>query len=65
MTTLDLLYCPREPTDTVPLGRVTETMRAYWTPWLGAAPAARHARELAARAAGDPLALLAADLDCA
>jgi GNAT superfamily N-acetyltransferase len=65
VTILDLLYCPRQPTDSVPLERVTETMRAYWAPWLGPARASRHAGELAARAADDPVELLPADLGCA
>jgi GNAT superfamily N-acetyltransferase len=52
VTILDLLYCPREPADTVPTALVGATMRAYWTPWLGAAEASRHARELESRAHG-------------
>jgi GNAT superfamily N-acetyltransferase len=52
VTSLDLLYCPREPTDSVPTALVVATMRAYWLPWLGAEQASRHARELADRALG-------------
>ena len=50
VTDLDLLYCPREPTGSVPTSFVVASMRAYWSPWLGATAARRHARELEARA---------------
>jgi GNAT superfamily N-acetyltransferase len=50
VTNLDLLYCPREPTDFVETSRVVATMRAYWSPWVP--DAAGHARELGARARG-------------
>jgi GNAT superfamily N-acetyltransferase len=52
VTILDLLFCPREPSATVPTALVVATMQAYWTPWLGKAEAGRHARELQARANG-------------
>jgi hypothetical protein len=52
VTVLDLLYCPHEPADSVPTSLVVNTMRAYWSGWLGRA-AERHARELEARAHGD------------
>jgi GNAT superfamily N-acetyltransferase len=52
VTILDLLYCPRQPADSVPTALVAATMRAYWTPWLGDAEASRHARELESRARG-------------
>ncbi len=52
VTILDLLYCPRQPADSVPTALVATTMRAYWTPWLGDAEASRHARELESRALG-------------
>ena len=32
--------------------RNVATMRAYWTPWLGASAARRHAKELEKRAQG-------------
>jgi hypothetical protein len=64
VTILDLLYCPRSAADTVPTHLVTETMRAYWTPWLGSEAARRHARELERRAGSETIALLAADADC-
>jgi len=51
VTILDLLYCPHSPADSVPTQLVVATMRAYWSPWLGDS-AARHARELEARAHG-------------
>jgi GNAT superfamily N-acetyltransferase len=52
VTVLDLLYCPHEPADSVPTSLVVNTMRAYWSGWLGRA-AERHARELEGRAHGD------------
>jgi GNAT superfamily N-acetyltransferase len=59
VTTLDLLYCPRDPADSVATALVVETMRAYWSPWLGATEAGRHARELESRADGrESLALI-------
>ena len=53
VTILDLLYCPHEPATTVPTSLVVNTMRAYWSPWLGT-QADRHARELQSRARGAP-----------
>jgi hypothetical protein len=62
VTILDLLFCPRTPTfrcaprgvpaDSVPTALVISTMRAYWSPWLGASAASRHAQELESRAHG-------------
>jgi GNAT superfamily N-acetyltransferase len=51
VTILDLLYCPRQPAESVATALVVATMRAYWSPWLGDA-ADRHARELESRARG-------------
>jgi GNAT superfamily N-acetyltransferase len=51
VTVLDLLFCPHEPADWVPTSLVVNTMRAYWSSWLGTA-AERHAHELEARAHG-------------
>ena len=51
VTILDLLYCTREPADTVPTALVVATMRAYWSGWLPDS-AARHASELESRAHG-------------
>ena len=57
VTNLDLLYCPREPTDSVETSRVLATLRAYWASWVP--DAARHLRELGERAQGSTrLALL-------
>ncbi|MDQ6670428.1 MAG: GNAT family N-acetyltransferase [Chloroflexota bacterium] len=52
VTILDLLYCPREPADSVPTALVVATMRAYWSPWFGAERASRHAHELELRSHG-------------
>jgi GNAT superfamily N-acetyltransferase len=54
VTTLDLLYCPHQPSETVATELVVNTMRAYWSPWLGKS-AERHARELQRRAGGADL----------
>jgi GNAT superfamily N-acetyltransferase len=53
VTILDLLYCPHAPSapQTVATRLVVDTMRAYWSAWLRES-AARHARELEARAHG-------------
>ena len=47
---LDLLYCPLDGGETVPLALVTRTMEAYWRGWLGPQRAAAEARALAERA---------------
>jgi GNAT superfamily N-acetyltransferase len=52
VTVLDLLFCPHEPAHSVATAFVVATMRAYWTPWMGAARADGHARELEQRAQG-------------
>jgi GNAT superfamily N-acetyltransferase len=52
VTILDLLFCPRPPTDWVPTALVVATMQAYWTPWMGESAARRHAGELESRAQG-------------
>lgn len=58
VTILDLLYCPHWPQVTVATRLVVDTMRAYWSGWLGASTE-RHARELEARAGGaEQLALI-------
>jgi hypothetical protein len=62
VTFLDLLYCPREPADSVPTSLVVATMQAYWSSWLGPAAARHHARELESRAESRPtLALIPPD----
>lgn len=64
VTNLDLLFCPAAPAESVPTALVVATLRAYWTPWLGARAADRHARELERRAAGrQALALLSPVLE--
>ncbi|AFZ66571.1 GNAT family N-acetyltransferase [Deinococcus peraridilitoris] len=50
VTNMDLLFCPRQPLTSLPTDLVADTMRTYWTPWLGEERARRHARELAGRA---------------
>ncbi|WP_420595164.1 GNAT family N-acetyltransferase [Deinococcus sp.] len=60
LTDLDLLYCPLEPSNSVPLALVTETLRAYWQSWLGPQRAAHEAQALAQRTGSDPVALLPA-----
>ena len=51
VTDLDLLYCPHDPSETVPTAFVAATMRAYWSGWLGQA-AGRYVDQLEARAHG-------------
>lgn len=52
VTNMDLLFCPAEPAEEVDVELVVATMRAYWSPWLGAPAAERHADELRRRAEG-------------
>ncbi len=47
---LDLLYCPLDGGDTVPLGLVTRTLEAYWRGWLGPQRARAEAEALSERA---------------
>jgi len=54
VTVMDLLFCPREPSDWVATSLVVATMQAYWTPWFGAPGARRHAQVLESRAHGAP-----------
>jgi GNAT superfamily N-acetyltransferase len=60
VTTMDLLFCPREPAEWVSSDLVAATMRAYWTDWLGRPVAERHAAELRRRCGGDRVRLLPA-----
>lgn len=53
VTTLDLLFCPREPSDRLATELVLSTMRSYWTPWLGAQRAAGAVDRLRGFAGGD------------
>ncbi len=53
VTTMDLLFCPHDASlSEVPTAWVTETMRAYWTPWLGLVRAGQAVAALEARANG-------------
>ncbi len=58
VTNMDLLFCPVAPADTISTRLVVDTMRAYWTPWLGASVAEREAQALQTRAGGEEIALL-------
>lgn len=52
VTNMDLLYCPRRPSEWVATELVVETMRAYWRSWIGPAAADRNAAELERRCGG-------------
>ncbi len=58
VTNMDLLFCPREALTSIPTKLVTETMRTYWTPWLGAKMAVLESKKLEARAGGQEIALV-------
>jgi hypothetical protein len=58
ITNMDLLFCPAVPSVTITTQIVLETMKAYWTPWLGPIAAQQHSRELKERANGERLELL-------
>ncbi|SMB89028.1 hypothetical protein SAMN00790413_00238 [Deinococcus hopiensis KR-140] len=60
LTDLDLLYAPLNGGNTVATALVAETMRAYWSGWLGKGRAGREAEALAERAGTGVLALLPA-----
>ena len=53
VTNMDLLYCPRDPADTVPVALVLDTMRAYWQDWLGERRTGQALAALAAQADAD------------
>ncbi len=65
VTNMDLLFCPHEPgLDRLPVQLVADTMRAYWTSWMGPQRAAKYAAELAARADGrEEVALISPTLE--
>ena len=58
VTNMDLLFCPREALTFIPTKLVVETMRTYWTPWLGAKMALLESKKLEARANAETIALL-------
>jgi GNAT superfamily N-acetyltransferase len=58
VTNMDLLFCPREALTSIPTTLVTETMRTYWTPWLGAKMAVLESKKLEMRGAGERIAIL-------
>lgn len=59
LTTLDLLFCPREHgARSVPTQLVTDTLRGYWSPWLGEARTQRELERLRELASGPTLALV-------
>jgi GNAT superfamily N-acetyltransferase len=58
VTNMDLLFCPREAATLISTSLVVETMRTYWTPWLGAKMAVLESKKLEARAGGETIALV-------
>lgn len=58
VTNMDLLYCPREPAESLPTETVVQTMLAYWGPWLGSAAARKHAQALSQRAGSEIIKLV-------
>jgi GNAT superfamily N-acetyltransferase len=52
VTNMDLLFCPREPSETISTDLVVATMQAYWLPWLGPIAAKHHAKILKSWANG-------------
>jgi GNAT superfamily N-acetyltransferase len=58
ITSMDLLFCPRQEAEWVAADLVVGTMLAYWTPWLGKAAAERNAVELRRRCGGARVALI-------
>lgn len=60
VTTMDLLFCPRAEAEWVSSDLVANTMRAYWTDWLGRVTAEKHAAELRRRCGGERVRLLPA-----
>jgi hypothetical protein len=61
LTTLDLLYCPRDAAVTeVPVELVTATLESYWLPWLGEARVRREIARLHSLATGEGFRLLPA-----
>jgi GNAT superfamily N-acetyltransferase len=61
VTNMDLLFCPRDAAISIPTSLVTETMRTYWTPWLGAKMAVLESKKLETRANAEHVALVSLD----
>lgn len=57
---LDLLFCPFEPSDSVALDLVLDTMSDYWRDWMGPERTEAEARALAGRSPGARVPLLPA-----
>ncbi|PNY81092.1 GNAT family N-acetyltransferase [Deinococcus koreensis] len=53
VTNMDLLYCPRDPAESVPAELLLNTMRAYWQDWLGERRTGQALAALAAQAGAD------------
>jgi GNAT superfamily N-acetyltransferase len=58
VTNMDLLFCPRDAATSVPTSLVTQTMRTYWTPWLGAKMAVLESKKLETLANTETIALV-------
>ena len=65
VTNLDLLFCPHPGVDaqTVPLGLVLDTLRAYWSPWLGEDRTATALERLRGLSSGVDVSLVDATVD--
>ena len=59
VTNMDLLFCPREPVDSVSTALIVAAMLEFWTPWLGRKAAQAAAKALEARAGAEGLGLIA------
>jgi GNAT superfamily N-acetyltransferase len=53
VTNMDLLFCPHEPTTSIPTDLVVQTMQGYWMNWLGPISAKHHAKILKSWANGE------------
>jgi GNAT superfamily N-acetyltransferase len=58
VTNMDLLFCPRDAVTSISTNLVTQTMRTYWTPWLGAKMALLESKKLEMRANAENIALV-------
>jgi GNAT superfamily N-acetyltransferase len=59
VTNMDLLFCPRDAATSILTNLVTQTMRTYWTPWLGAKMAVLESKKLETRANTETITLVA------